>query len=144
MHLADTVKDELLVSLLIGRTDRETAESLQVSAAGEQSKARRLVRTESCFMSGELTAQVMIDCGIKNYRYVAVLDLRTSKICRELDGKVFPVKDRKAGVNYPPMHPYCRSTTISVIDDKIRQEHEKKCLQPGNRAYRDGSCGYDL
>ena len=49
-----------------------------------------------------------------------MLDSRTSKICNELDGKRFKVKDRQAGTNYPPMHPFCRSTTIAVIDvDKM-------------------------
>ena len=129
-QLADSLKDELLISLLTGRTDRETAESIQAQCGGGAKQARRLVRTESCYMAGELTAQSYIDCGIKNYRYVAVLDLRTSKICRELDGKVFPVKDRKAGVNYPPMHPYCRSTTISVIDDKILRNMKRSAYNP--------------
>ena len=86
---------ELLISLLTGRTDREKEESIQAQCGGGAKQARRLVRKESCYMAGELTAQSYIDCGIKNYRYVAVLDLRTSEICRELDGKVFSVKDRK-------------------------------------------------
>ncbi len=129
-QLADSLKDELLISLLTGRTDRETAESIQVQCGGGAKQARRVVRTESCYMAGELTAQSYIDCGIESYRYVAVLDLRTSKMCRELDGKVFPVKDRKAGENYPPMHPYCRSTTISVTDDKILRNMKRSAYNP--------------
>ncbi len=129
-QLADSLKDELLISLLTGRTDRETAESIQAQCGGGAKQARRVVRTESCFLAGELTAQSYIDCGIKSYRYVAVLDLRTSKICRELDGKVFQVKERKAGVNYPPMHPYCRSTTISVIDKEILKDMKRSAYNP--------------
>lgn len=129
-QLADSLKDELLISLLTGRTDRETAESIQVQCGGGAKQARRVVRTESCYMAGELTAQSYIDCGIESYRYVAVLDLRTSKMCRELDGKVFLVKDRKAGENYPPMHPYCRSTTISVTDDKILRNMKRSAYNP--------------
>ena len=129
-QLADSLKDELLISLLTGRTDRETAESIQAQCGGGAKQARRVVRTESCYMAGELTAQSYIDCGIKSYRYVAVLDLRTSKICRELDGKVFPVEERKAGINYPPMHPYCRSTTISVIDKEILKDMKRSAYNP--------------
>ena len=128
-QLADSLKDELLISLLTGgQTGKQRNPSSPVRRGAKQ--ARRLVRTESCYMAGELTAQSYIDCGIKNYRYVAVLDLRTSKICRELDGKVFPVKDRKAGVNYPPMHPYCRSTTISVIDKEILRNMKRSAYNP--------------
>ena len=56
------------------------------------------------------------EIGIKKYKYVATLDSRTSELCRELDGKEFEVSKAQTGVNYPPMHPRCRSTTISVID----------------------------
>lgn len=35
------------------------------------------------------------------------------------NGKRFPVDQAKVGVNLPPMHPYCRSTTIAVIEDGI-------------------------
>ena len=128
--LAKTVKDELLVSLLTGRTDRETAAVITEKFGGGAIKARRLIRTESCFFSGELTAQAYEECGIKKYRYVAILDLRTSKICRELDGKVFLVPQRQAGKNYPPMHPWCRSTTISDIDDETLSRMTRAAYNP--------------
>ena len=85
--LAKTIKDELLVSLLTGRTDRETAAVITEKFGGGAIAARRLIRTESCFFASELTAQAYKECGIKKYRYMATLDLRTSKICRELDGR---------------------------------------------------------
>ena len=128
--LAKTIKDELLVSLLTGRTDRETAAVITEKFGGGAIKARRLIRTESCFFSGELTAQAYEECGIKKYRYVATLDLRTSKICRELDGKVFLVPQRQAGKNYPPMHPWCRSTTISDIDDETLSRMTRAAYNP--------------
>jgi SPP1 gp7 family putative phage head morphogenesis protein len=128
--LAKTVKDELLVSLLTGRTDRETAAVITEKFGGGAIKARRLIRTESCFLSGELTAQAYEECDIQKYRYVATLDLRTSKICRELDGKTFLVSQRQAGKNYPPMHPWCRSTTISVIDDETLSKMTRAAYNP--------------
>lgn len=113
--LAQTLKEEMLVSLLTGRTDRETAEAISARFASGAMQARRLVRTESCFVSGELTARSYEECGIEEYRFLATLDLRTSEICRSLDNKKFPVSERQPGKNYPPMHPWCRSTTIAVI-----------------------------
>ncbi|RGC26107.1 hypothetical protein DWX41_19610 [Hungatella hathewayi] len=50
-----------------------------------------------------------------NYQFLAILDERTCPICGELDGKIFPIKDRKIGFNCPPMHKGCRCTTISTI-----------------------------
>ena len=129
-ELSRTLKQELLVSLLTGRTDRETSEVIMNRCGAGAMQARRLVRTESCFLSGELTARSYEECGIEKYRYLATLDLRTSKICRELDGKIFPLKDRKPGKNYPPMHPWCRSTTISVIDEETLRNMKRSAYNP--------------
>ena len=129
-ELSETLKQELLVSLLTGRTDRETSEVIINRCGAGAMQARRLVRTESCFLSGELTARSYEECGIEKYRYLATLDLRTSKICRELDGKIFSLKDRKPGKNYPPMHPWCRSTTISVIDEETLRNMKRSAYNP--------------
>lgn len=128
--LAQTLKEEMLVSLLTGRPERETAELISNKFASGAMQARRLVRTESAFVSGELTAKSYEECGIEKYRFLATLDLRTSEICRSLDGKEFLVSDRKTGKNYPPMHPWCRSTTLSVISDESLKKMERAAYNP--------------
>lgn len=143
-ELAQTLKEELLVSLLTGRTDRETAELISEKFVSGAMQARRLVRTESCFVSGELTAKSYEECGIEKYRFLATLDLRTSEICRGLDGKVFPVSKRQQGVNYPPMHPWCRSTTISTTSDEELKNMERRAYNPktGKTEFVPGSMTY--
>ena len=84
----------MLVSLLTGRTDRETAQIIEYKFGAGAIQARRLVRTESCFVAGELTARAYEECSVEKYRYLATLDLRTSEICRSLDGKVFLLSER--------------------------------------------------
>lgn len=49
---------------------------------------------------------------------MATLDMKTSAICRSMDGKHFPIDEAMPGVNYPPMHPRCRSTTITYRENK--------------------------
>ena len=88
------------------------------------------MRTESCFVAGELTARAYEECSVEKYRYLATLDLRTSEICRSLDGKVFLLSERQAGKNYPPMHPWCRSTTISIIDEKTLARMKRSAYNP--------------
>lgn len=78
--------------------------------------ATRLIRTETNHFHNEAEYQSYIDDGVTEYEYAAVLDSRTSEICRNLDGKIFKVTEKRTGVNYPPMHPFCRSTTLPVID----------------------------
>lgn len=128
--LADDLKEELLLSLVTGRTDRETAQIIQNKFASGAMQARRLVRTESCFVSGELTAKAYEECGIEKYRYVATLDLRTSLACRDLDGQEFYLFERKTGKNYPPMHPWCRSTTIAAPTAKELAIMKRKAFDP--------------
>jgi SPP1 gp7 family putative phage head morphogenesis protein len=79
--------------------------------------AQRLIRTEINAISNQATLDSYQEAGVEQYKYVATLDKRTSKICRSLDGKVFNRKEAKRGVNLPPMHPYCRSTTIAYFED---------------------------
>lgn len=131
--LANTVKEELLINLLTGRTNREVAEIITNKFASGAAKARRLVRTESNFISSELNHEAYKEAGIEEYQYLATLDLRTSEICRELDGKIFKVSERKVGVNCNPMHPWCRSTTVPVID--------REFLNDGTRSARDPVTG---
>lgn len=114
--LSKSLKEEFLVNYLTGRSNAQMAEKLAERFGVSLFDARRIVRTEATYIQGEVDAKAYEDTGVSEYEFVAVLDSRTSKICNELDGKKFQVKDRQAGTNYPPMHPFCRSTTIAVID----------------------------
>lgn len=128
--LAQTLKEELLVNLITGRTDREAAEIIANKYAQGASNARRLVRTESCNLANQMEMLSYKECGIETYIYVATLDLKTSDICQSLDGKRFPVADQQPGKNCPPMHPWCRSTTISDISDEELAQMERRARNP--------------
>lgn len=76
------------------------------------------MRTESAYVENAAQARAYDEAGIEKYRFVAALDKRTSEVCATLDGKVFELSKAKAGTNYPPMHPFCRSTTIADFGDE--------------------------
>lgn len=88
--------------------------------------AFRLIRTETSHIDGQVTLegykQAGAELGLEYYEYDAFLDSRTSELCRNLDKKRFKVSDAEVGVNYPPMHPNCRSTTQLVLDEDYKQE----------------------
>jgi len=52
-----------------------------------------------------------IKAVLQGYRWVAILDSKTSQICRSLDGQVFPFGKGPL----PPAHPNCRSTVAAEI-----------------------------
>lgn len=95
----------------------EVSEELSKRLDVSRSNAQRLVRTEMNYISNKATMKVYADSNVKEYQYVATLDARTSEICRDLDNKIFKVKEASVGINQPPMHPNCRSTTIPYFED---------------------------
>lgn len=128
--LAEDIKEELMVDLITGRTEREAADILAKKFAQGASNARRLIRTESCYLSNQLEMQSYKECGIEKYKYLATLDLRTSEICRGLDGKMFLVSEAQPGKNCPPMHPWCRSTTVAVVSEEAFQRIQRRARDP--------------
>lgn len=128
--VADALKEEIMIGALTGKTEKEMTDSINEQFLSGRNKARRLVRTESSYIHNEAHFQAYKDYGIEEYRFVATLDLRTSQICRERDGSVYSVNDKKIGVNAPPMHPWCRSTTIMNLDDETMHNLERFARDP--------------
>lgn len=128
--LASSVKDELLVSLMTGRSVRDTSQAIAERFEVGQNKARRLVRTESAFFHNQMELLSYEDAEITKYKFVAVLDRRTSEICQEHDNKVYDTDKAVPGVNYPPLHPWCRSTTIAHDEDIDYSKLERRARNP--------------
>ena len=128
--LASSLKDELLVSLMTGRSVRDTSQAISERFDVGKGKARRLVRTESAFFHNQMELLSYEDAEITKYKFVAVLDKRTSHICQEHDNKVYETKDAVPGVNYPPLHPWCRSTTIAHDEDIDYSKLERRARNP--------------
>lgn len=143
--LASSVKDELLVSLMTGRSVRDTSQAIAERFEVGQNNARRLVRTESAFFHNQMELLSYEDAEITKYKFVAVLDRRTSEICQEHDNKVYDTDKAVPGVNYPPLHPWCRSTTIAHDDDIDYSKLERRARNPetGKVEYVPADMSYD-
>ncbi|MCY7080074.1 minor capsid protein [Streptococcus oralis] len=128
--LASSVKDELLVSLMTGRSVKDTAQAIAERFEVGQNNARRLVRTESAFFHNQMELLSYEDADIEKYIFVAVLDKRTSRICQEHDNKVYDRDKAVPGVNYPPLHPWCRSTTVAHDEDADYSKLKRRARNP--------------
>jgi len=125
----------------VAQTAKDLAERMQVS----YSSAERIVRTESSFVTHQATWDGYKASGVvEQYEYLATLDSRTSEICRAMDGKVFRLSEKEVGVNYPPLHPNCRSTVVPYFDDEddpgeriARDADGDVYYVPGNMTYRE-------
>ena len=78
--------------------------------------ADRLVRTELTYVQNQSCLHRYKDAGIKEFKFIADIDERTSDICRSMNGKIFKMKDAVVGENVPPIHVACRSTIIPVVE----------------------------
>lgn len=128
--LAAELKTQLALAYLTGKNESEISMEIAKKYSTGAANARRLVRTESAYISGQAQAAADEEAGLDSYRILATLDLRTSDICREMDGQVFEYKDMEVGVNYPPFHPYCRTTVLSEIDDQNLSELKRRSRDP--------------
>ena len=115
--LAQTVKQEIVNGMIQGINLKTMTK--RVSERFETAKkndVERLLRTEVNYVLNQATLDGYKEAGIEKYEFSATLDNRTSQICSELHGNIFEIKNIAVGLNYPPMHPRCRSTTIPIID----------------------------
>lgn len=86
-------------------------------AGGQLVKAQRLARTEASFILNQAAADSYKELGVEQYEFLGTLDSRTCGHCGGLDGKHYPVGEENTGVNYPPLHPYCRCTTVPYFPE---------------------------
>ena len=113
--LADGLKHDMLVGIMAGKSEQHMADDIMNRCGVGAFEARRLVRTETTCVANMAELYGYKELDIDEYEFSACLDSRTSDLCRELDGKVFKRNSAQAGVNLPPMHPFCRSTTLPVL-----------------------------
>lgn len=98
-------------------------------------KAKLLVKTESnAIFNDQIEEAIRNNPLVKGYRFRATLDSRTSDICAEHDGKYYSKEELQPGVNFPPLHPNCRSsvTTVFVNQDERKDLTQRKARTDSN------------
>ena len=110
--LVFNTREIITQGLIQGKSVGTMSSTLSAKMGQSYKNAERLIRTETTHIHSEADRAAYNEAGVEEYEYMATLDARTCETCGALDGKVFKVKDAKPGVNYPPMHPNDRCTTI--------------------------------
>lgn len=117
--LAESLEEVITQGLMTGQSIRDMELALEARVVSERYKINRIIRTEVNHCCNQGTLMSYKAAGTLRYIYLATLDMRTSSICRSLDKDVFFVSKAEVGVNFPPMHPNCRSTTMAYPEDGI-------------------------
>ncbi|MGF1931561.1 minor capsid protein [Enterococcus casseliflavus] len=129
--LAARLEELFTVESMTGMSEFEMAKAIANEFDRSIGVARRLIRTEANYMANQAKLKAWQDNGVKEYMLVAVLDLRTSEICKGKDHKIYLVSEAKVnGVSgtYPPFHPWCR--TIAVMYSKRTLKLPRNALDP--------------
>jgi len=116
-HMLQVLTEDITTMLVQGKNPQTLAEDFAKRFKTKEFEAYRLLHTESSFIIEKGTLAAYKEDGVKKYQIVATLDMRTSDICRSEDGKIYDVDKAIVGVNYPPYHPFCRTTTVPYYDD---------------------------
>lgn len=123
--LPNELGDALLRGTVLGHSHQQVFKMMRQRIKDvEDYQLHRLVITEMGHIAEAATADAYKEEGVEKYQYLATLESHTCEECAHLDGEIFDLKDRKDGINYPLIHPYCRCTTVPYIeglpDDRLR------------------------
>lgn len=116
--LVKHIKQNLTAGIIRGDSIQKMSRQLKKDLNVLYYQAERLVRTETNYAMNQGHLKGYADSGVvEKYEFLAAIDSRTSKLCKNQNGKVHKLSDATVGVNYPPLHPNCRSTVIPVLED---------------------------
>ena len=123
----------------LDRMTREFAQRMGVS----ESRAATLIHTESAHTAAEAAEQGYRETSVKSYRFEAALDLKTCSVCGALDQREFPLAEHETGINYPPLHPRCRCTTVPVTEFRIGSKRAARNPATGKTEYVEKGMTYE-
>ena len=83
---------------------------------------KRYVDNEVCKYQVNGAMDAMKTLGVKKYQYICEDKHNSCSTCMGLHKQIFEVSEAIEGVNFPPMHPNCKCTIGSHIDDDNLQE----------------------
>lgn len=134
----DKLSKIINAGMMQGKSYTEMAKDLRQAALGKDGtggtvyECERLIRTEAAYIQGQANLKLYKEAGVEQYEFLATLDMKTSKVCQELDGKKFNLEDARVGVNYKPMHPNCRSTVLPVVEWADEEPEEVRMMRDEN------------
>lgn len=117
--LINSLHNGISQAFIKGSSLDEIIKNISKEFGVKKSVAGRLIMTETAAYSSQAKQKCFNDLDVEKYEIIATLDTSTSAICREMDGKIFSMKDYQVGITAPPFHPNCRTVTAPCFEDDI-------------------------
>lgn len=143
-HRPQLVRDlqvELTQTIIRGESSEKLARRIAKRYDVALHRARTLVRTERAYFSSVSQQESYRELEVEYQEFCATLDMRTSDICRDMDGKIFKTSEMEIGVNAPPLHCNCRSIMVPH-SEKYKAEKRSARDKDGKYILVDGDMKY--
>ncbi len=129
-HMLQQLNESITTMLIQGKNPQTLAGDFSKKFDTKKFEAYRLLHTEGSFMIEKGTLAAYKEEGVIKYQILATLDIKTSDICRGQDGNIYDVDNAVTGVNYPPFHIFCRSTTVPYYEDSDYSDNKRVARDP--------------
>lgn len=110
------VKNQVEIAVRTAVLEGLTAQQAVAKVRGNYNIAEKrmvtFIRTSIQSATNMATVETFKKNNIKKYKYLAILDSRTTQICKSLNGKIFKFGEGP----FPPVHYNCRSFIVPVFD----------------------------
>lgn len=144
-HMVQQLRESLTTMLIQGKNPNSLSGSFAKKFKTKKYEAYRLLHTEGSFIIEQGTQRAYKEDEVEKYQILATLDHKTSETCRNQDGEIYEVENIIVGVNYPPFHYLCRSTTVPYYEDidyskdtrAARDEDGKSYKVPSSMKYKE-------
>ena len=133
--LVSELNTTLTQGIILGRDPQKIINEVSKKLEVSKTAAGRLVMTESAAIASRAQEDCFKELGVEEYEIVATLDSHTSEICQDMDGKVFKMSEREIGLNAPPFHVNCRTTTVPYFNDEWSKNTERAARDENGDTY---------
>lgn len=110
-QIKEMIRRSLVTNLNENADDNVIIEDITKVFNKNRAGTEALLKTVINAQTNDIALKTYEANGIKSYKYVAIMDSRTTEVCRNLNGQVF--KNNQGPL--PPQHYGCRSFIIPVI-----------------------------
>lgn len=111
-ELQAVLQQDLMDCVIQGKSHKHLVKDLRHKFGVAEHQAECIARTELNYIQNQAAMRGYIDAGYQMYQFISAIDDRTCDECGELNGQVFMFSEAEEGINFPPMHPNCRSNII--------------------------------
>lgn len=135
-HMLQSLNEALTTMMIQGKNPKTLAKDFAKKFETKEYEAYRLLHTEGSFVTEQATLNAYEEDEVEKYQILATLDHKTSDICRSEDKEIYETKKAVTGVNYPPFHYWCRTTTVPYYEDSDYSGDERTARGTDGKTYK--------